>query len=41
MGLRSLADLVADMGGSLEARSLPGQGTTVLVDVPIRGMGPA
>jgi signal transduction histidine kinase len=35
VGLRSLADLVADMGGSLEARSLPGQGTTVLVDVPV------
>jgi two-component system, NarL family, sensor kinase len=38
VGLRSLADLVADMGGSLEARSLPGQGTTVLVDVPVRGI---
>ena len=37
VGLRSLADLVADMGGSLEARSLPGQGTSVLVDVPVRG----
>jgi signal transduction histidine kinase len=35
VGLRSLADLVADMGGSLEARSLPGRGTTVLVDVPV------
>lgn len=39
VGLRSLADLVADMGGSLEARSLPGQGTSVLVDVPVRAAG--
>jgi signal transduction histidine kinase len=37
VGLRSLADLVADMGGSLEARSLPGRGTIVLVDLPVRG----
>ncbi len=41
VGLRSLADLVADMGGSLEARSLPGQGTSVLVDVPVSGQDPA
>lgn len=34
VGLRSLADLVADMGGTLEARSMPGQGTTLVVDVP-------
>ena len=37
VGLRSLAGLVADMGGSLEARSMPGRGTTVLVDVPVTG----
>ncbi|MFN8021764.1 MAG: histidine kinase [Acidimicrobiales bacterium] len=37
VGLRSLAGLVADMGGSLEARSQPGRGTTVLVDVPVTG----
>jgi signal transduction histidine kinase len=36
VGLRSLADLVADMGGTLEARSMPGQGTSVLVDLPVR-----
>jgi signal transduction histidine kinase len=35
VGLRSLADLVADMDGSLEARSMPGQGTTLVVDVPM------
>ena len=35
MGLRSLADLVADMGGSLEARSSPGRGTSVRVDLPV------
>ncbi len=35
MGLRSLADLVADMGGSLEARSSPGRGTSVRVDLPL------
>lgn len=35
MGLRSLADLVADMGGSLEARSSPGLGTSVRVDLPL------
>ncbi len=41
VGLRSLADLVADMGGSLEARSSPGQGTSVRVEVPVRGQDAA
>jgi signal transduction histidine kinase len=33
MGLRGLAGLVADHGGSLEVRSMPGQGTTVTLEV--------
>jgi signal transduction histidine kinase len=32
-GLRGLQSLVADSGGRLEVRSLPGQGTTVLLEV--------
>jgi two-component system NarL family sensor kinase len=35
LGLRALADLVADSGGSLTASSAPGQGTRVLVGVPL------
>jgi len=35
VGLRSLAGLVADLGGSLEVRSTPGTGTRVQMSVPI------
>ncbi|MET0909917.1 MAG: sensor histidine kinase [Ilumatobacteraceae bacterium] len=35
VGLRSLAGLVADLGGSLEVRSTPGTGTRVQVSIPI------
>jgi signal transduction histidine kinase len=35
VGLRSLAGLVADLGGSLEVRSAPGTGTRVQVSVPL------
>lgn len=35
LGLRSLAGLAADLGGSLEVRSSPGTGTRVQVSVPI------
>jgi signal transduction histidine kinase len=37
VGLRSLAGLVADLGGELNVRSAPGEGTRVDVSVPIRG----
>jgi signal transduction histidine kinase len=35
LGLRALGDLVADAGGSLTASSAPGQGTRVIVRVPL------
>jgi signal transduction histidine kinase len=35
LGLRALGDLVADAGGSLTAFSAPGQGTRVVVRVPL------
>ena len=35
LGLRSLAGLAADLGGSLEVRSAPGTGTRVQVSIPI------
>jgi signal transduction histidine kinase len=35
MGLRSLGGLVADGGGSLTARSAPGQGTRMIVTLPL------
>jgi signal transduction histidine kinase len=35
LGLRSLAGLAADLGGSLEVRSSPGTGTRVRLSVPI------
>jgi signal transduction histidine kinase len=35
LGLRALGDLVADAGGSLTASSAPGQGTRVVVRVPL------
>jgi signal transduction histidine kinase len=37
LGLRSLADLVADSGGSLTASSAPGQGTRLVVSLPLDG----
>jgi signal transduction histidine kinase len=38
LGLRALGDLVADAGGSLTASSAPGQGTRVVVRVPLDGV---
>ena len=35
VGLRSLAGLTADLGGSLQVRSTPGAGTRVQVSIPI------
>ena len=35
VGLRALAGLVADLGGSLTVRSAPGEGTRVEVSIPI------
>ena len=35
LGLRALGDLVADAGGSLTTFSAPGQGTRVVVRVPL------
>lgn len=35
VGLRSLAGLVADLGGTLAVRSTPGEGTRVEVSIPI------
>jgi signal transduction histidine kinase len=35
VGLRSLGDLVAQVGGSVTARSAPGQGTRVAVTLPL------
>jgi signal transduction histidine kinase len=34
-GLRGLAGLVADAGGTLDVRSAPGEGTTLRVEVPL------
>ncbi|GAA4849192.1 hypothetical protein GCM10023201_46570 [Actinomycetospora corticicola] len=34
LGLRALADLVDDAGGTVDVRSVPGSGTTVGVEVP-------
>jgi signal transduction histidine kinase len=36
MGLRSLGALVSDRGGSLTVRSAPGQGTRLVVTLPLR-----
>jgi two-component system, NarL family, sensor kinase len=36
LGLRGLADLVADAGGQLRVDSAPGYGTTLHAEVPIR-----
>jgi signal transduction histidine kinase len=36
VGLRSLADLMADAGGALEVLSTPGTGTRVRAEVPVR-----
>jgi signal transduction histidine kinase len=35
VGLRSLAGLVADLGGTMAVRSAPGEGTRVEVSIPI------
>ena len=35
LGLRSLAGLAADLGGSLEVRSAPGTGTRLQMSIPI------
>jgi signal transduction histidine kinase len=37
LGLRALAELVADTGGSLTASSAPGQGTRLVVRLPLDG----
>jgi signal transduction histidine kinase len=39
LGLRALGDLVADSGGSLTASSSPGQGTRLIVRVPLDEVG--
>jgi signal transduction histidine kinase len=39
LGLRTLGDLVADSGGSLTASSAPGQGTRLVVRVPLDDVG--
>ena len=42
LGLRALGDLAADAGGSLTAQSAPGQGTRLVVWVPLdRDAAPA
>ncbi len=38
-GLRNLADRLEALGGHLETRSAPGQGTTVAGQVPAKGVG--
>jgi two-component system, NarL family, sensor kinase len=38
LGLQALGDLVADQGGSLTASSSPGQGTRIVVRVPLDDM---
>jgi signal transduction histidine kinase len=39
VGLRTLGDLIADSGGSMTASSSPGQGTRVVVRVPLDDVG--
>ena len=36
-GQRNMADRLAALGGQLEVRSAPGQGTTVTAHLPIQG----
>jgi two-component system NarL family sensor kinase len=38
LGLQALGDLVADQGGSLTASSSPGQGTRIVVRIPLEDM---
>jgi signal transduction histidine kinase len=38
-GLRNMADRLAALGGRLEVRSVPGQGTTITGHLPIRSTG--
>ncbi len=40
LGLVSMRERAAALGGTLEVRSAPGQGTTVVLDVPSRGLHP-
>jgi signal transduction histidine kinase len=40
-GLQNMADRLAALGGSIEVRSQPGQGTTVFGRVPVRAVQPA
>jgi signal transduction histidine kinase len=39
LGLQAVGDLVADSGGSLTASSSPGQGTRLVVRMPLHGVG--
>jgi two-component system, NarL family, sensor kinase len=39
LGLGTLGDLVADSGGSLTASSSPGQGTRIVVRLPLDEVG--
>jgi signal transduction histidine kinase len=39
LGLQALGALVADSGGSLTASSSPGQGTRIVVRMPLHGVG--
>jgi signal transduction histidine kinase len=39
LGLQAIGDLVADSGGSFTASSSPGQGTRVVVRMPLHGVG--
>jgi signal transduction histidine kinase len=40
-GLRNMAGLLAALGGQLEVRSAPGQGTTITGHLPVRSCTPA
>ena len=40
-GLRNMADRLAALGGRLEVRSAPGQGTTITGYLPVPSRGPA
>ncbi|MCF6745262.1 hypothetical protein E9529_13460 [Blastococcus sp. KM273128] len=40
LGLRALADLIGESGGSLTAESRPGRGTRLTVTVPVEPAGP-
>jgi signal transduction histidine kinase len=40
-GLRNMADRLAALGGRLEVRSAPGQGTTITGYLPVPSSAPA